>query len=210
MIRPRHGVQTSNHLRIRLISFAYCKVGEGWIIIRFITETLNLLYNILPRSAGCWSRLTGRSAAPSRRAASNWGWSAAALMATRASPPARPWVPRPICWCATAARPCSAKPPEIYGAEHLLTRRAVSREVGERLVARIRWWGEYTARNGSQLNNNPTPATRPAGSPPFRKNPWGRPPRAAPRTWWKWSALPSLFRARDSCSWIRPASIRSP
>ncbi|HVH81690.1 MAG TPA: UxaA family hydrolase, partial [Stellaceae bacterium] len=30
--------------------------------------------------------------------------------------------------------------PEIYGAEHLLTRRAASREVGEKLVERIRWW----------------------------------------------------------------------
>ena len=37
--------------------------------------------------------------------------------------------------------------PEIYGAEHLLTRRAVSREVGEKLVERIKWWEDYTARN---------------------------------------------------------------
>ena len=37
--------------------------------------------------------------------------------------------------------------PEIYGAEHLLTPRAVSREVGEKLVARIEWWEDYTARN---------------------------------------------------------------
>ena len=35
--------------------------------------------------------------------------------------------------------------PETYGAEHLLTRRAVSREVGEKLVALMRWWEEYTA-----------------------------------------------------------------
>jgi arabinonate dehydratase len=53
--------------------------------------------------------------------------------------------------------------PEIYGAEHLLTRRAVRREVGEKLVARIRWWEEYTARNGSQLNNNPTPGNKAGG-----------------------------------------------
>ena len=31
-----------------------------------------------------------------------------------------------------------AETPEIYGAEHLLTRRAVSREVGEKLIASIR------------------------------------------------------------------------
>ena len=36
--------------------------------------------------------------------------------------------------------------PEIYGAEHLFTRRAVSREVGEKLVALMRWWEDYTAR----------------------------------------------------------------
>jgi altronate hydrolase len=53
--------------------------------------------------------------------------------------------------------------PEIYGAEHLLTRRAVNSEVGEKLVARIRWWEDYTERNGSQLNNNPTPGNKAGG-----------------------------------------------
>src|ERR1700740_2308334 len=43
--------------------------------------------------------------------------------------------------------------PEIYGAEHLLTRRAVSKQVGEKLVERIRWWEEYTARNNMEMNN---------------------------------------------------------
>src|SRR5262249_62167624 len=37
---------------------------------------------------------------------------------------------------------------EIYGAEHLLTRRAVTREVGEKLVERIRWWEQYTGMFG--------------------------------------------------------------
>ncbi|GBD44213.1 Galactarate dehydratase (L-threo-forming) [bacterium HR40] len=53
--------------------------------------------------------------------------------------------------------------PEIYGAEHLLTRRAVSREVGEKLVARIRWWEDYTARNGGEMNNNPSPGNKAGG-----------------------------------------------
>jgi altronate hydrolase len=44
---------------------------------------------------------------------------------------------------------------EIYGAEHLLTRRAVSREVGEKLIARIHWWEDYCRRTGSEMNNNP-------------------------------------------------------
>jgi arabinonate dehydratase len=53
--------------------------------------------------------------------------------------------------------------PEIYGAEHLLTRRAVSREVGEKLIRRIRWWEEYTRRNGNEMNNNPSPGNKAGG-----------------------------------------------
>ena len=53
--------------------------------------------------------------------------------------------------------------PEIYGAEHLLTRRAVSREVGEKLVERIRWWEDYTARNGGEMDNNPSPGNKKGG-----------------------------------------------
>jgi len=53
--------------------------------------------------------------------------------------------------------------PEIYGAEHLLTRRAASREIGERLIERIRWWEDYTARNGGVMDNNPTPGNKAGG-----------------------------------------------
>jgi altronate hydrolase len=53
--------------------------------------------------------------------------------------------------------------PEIYGAEHLLTRRAVSREVGEKLVARIKWWEAYTSRLGGEMNNNPSPGNKAGG-----------------------------------------------
>jgi altronate hydrolase len=53
--------------------------------------------------------------------------------------------------------------PEIYGAEHLLTRRAVSREVGEKLVARIKWWEEYTERERGEMNNNPSPGNKAGG-----------------------------------------------
>jgi altronate hydrolase len=53
--------------------------------------------------------------------------------------------------------------PEVYGAEHLLTRRAVSRAVGERLVARIKWWEDYTARNQGEMNNNPSPGNKAGG-----------------------------------------------
>ena len=53
--------------------------------------------------------------------------------------------------------------PEIYGAEHLLTRRAASVAVGEKLVARIRWWEDYTAKNGGEMNNNPSPGNKAGG-----------------------------------------------
>jgi altronate hydrolase len=53
--------------------------------------------------------------------------------------------------------------PEIYGAEHLLTRRAKNREVGEKLIARIRWWEDYTSRNAGDMNNNPSPGNKAGG-----------------------------------------------
>ena len=53
--------------------------------------------------------------------------------------------------------------PEIYGAEHLLTRRAVSRAVGEKLIERIKWWEEYCRINGGEMNNNPSPGNKAGG-----------------------------------------------
>jgi altronate hydrolase len=52
---------------------------------------------------------------------------------------------------------------EIYGAEHLLTRRAVSREVGEKLVDRIDWWEKHVQVDGSSINNNPSPGNKAGG-----------------------------------------------
>lgn len=53
--------------------------------------------------------------------------------------------------------------PEIYGAEHLLTRRAATREVGEKLLDCIAWWEDYTARNRGEMNNNPSPGNKAGG-----------------------------------------------
>jgi altronate hydrolase len=53
--------------------------------------------------------------------------------------------------------------PEVYGAEHMLTRRAVSRAVGEKLIERIRWWEEYTEREGFVIDNNPAPGNKAGG-----------------------------------------------
>ncbi|HEY9010563.1 MAG TPA: altronate dehydratase family protein [Devosia sp.] len=53
--------------------------------------------------------------------------------------------------------------PEIYGAEHLLTRRAKTREVGEKLVEIIHWWEDYAERNNMEMNNNPSPGNKLGG-----------------------------------------------
>ena len=53
--------------------------------------------------------------------------------------------------------------PEIYGGEHLLTRRAVSTEVADRLRQRITWWEHYTARNGMRMDNNPSAGNKAGG-----------------------------------------------
>ncbi|KTR03867.1 galactarate dehydratase [Aureimonas ureilytica] len=58
---------------------------------------------------------------------------------------------------------CLAETPEIYGAEHLLTRRAVTPAVAEKLMARIEWWRGYTARHGAELNNNPSHGNKAGG-----------------------------------------------
>ena len=42
--------------------------------------------------------------------------------------------------------------PEIYGVEHMLTRRAVTPEVGRALLARIAWWQEYSRGQSGQMN----------------------------------------------------------
>ena len=56
-----------------------------------------------------------------------------------------------------------AETPEIYGAEHLLAARAESDEVGEKLIAHIKWWEDYVARHNGEMNNNPTPGNKLGG-----------------------------------------------
>ena len=53
--------------------------------------------------------------------------------------------------------------PEIYGGEHLLTRRAVSTAVADKLLARIRWWETYTARHAMSMDNNPSAGNKAGG-----------------------------------------------
>ena len=53
--------------------------------------------------------------------------------------------------------------PEIYGAEHLLTRRAVNDDVAGRLIERIKWWEDYVALHDGAMNNNPSPGNKAGG-----------------------------------------------
>jgi altronate hydrolase len=52
---------------------------------------------------------------------------------------------------------------EIYGAEHLLTRRAVSPAVAAKLIERIDWWKWYTRVFGAELDNNPSVGNKEGG-----------------------------------------------
>ena len=53
--------------------------------------------------------------------------------------------------------------PEIYGAEHMLTRRAISREVGEKLIEKVRWWEDHSRRLNIEIDNNPSPGNKLGG-----------------------------------------------
>lgn len=53
--------------------------------------------------------------------------------------------------------------PEIYGAEQLLLRRAVSAPVAQKLLDRIAWWEAYAARHGASMDNNPSPGNKAGG-----------------------------------------------
>ena len=56
-----------------------------------------------------------------------------------------------------------AETPEIYGAEHLLTERAIDRATGDRLIGLVKWWEDYTARNRGSMDNNPSPGNKKGG-----------------------------------------------
>lgn len=94
--------------------------------------------------------------------------------------------------------------PETYGAEHLLTRRAVSPEVWPEDVDVMHWWEEYTAREGGD-ERQPL-ARQQGGLTTIRKSrsaPW---PRRGRRIWWMWCAMPRRCGSAASSSWTRRAT----
>ena len=68
-----------------------------------------------------------------------------------------------------------AETPEIYGAEHLLTRRAIDESVGKKLLGRIDWWQDYVSRNQGSLNNNPSPGNKAGGLTTILEKSLGKP-----------------------------------
>ena len=64
---------------------------------------------------------------------------------------------------ANGATTVLSETPEIYGAEHLLTRRAATPEVAQKLIDRITWWKDYTTRSGAEMDNNPSVGNKAGG-----------------------------------------------
>ena len=56
-----------------------------------------------------------------------------------------------------------AETTEIYGAEHLLTRRAVTPAVADKLIERIKWWIWHAGLYGVELDNNPSVGNKEGG-----------------------------------------------
>lgn len=52
---------------------------------------------------------------------------------------------------------------EIFGAQHILTRRAVSEAVGKKLIDRIHWWQKQTEGRDCQINGKVSPGNNKGG-----------------------------------------------
>src|SRR4029453_2481886 len=53
--------------------------------------------------------------------------------------------------------------PEIYGAEHLLVRRAVNQEIGKKFIGHIHWWEDHARQHPATIDNNPSYGNREGG-----------------------------------------------
>ena len=128
---------------------------------------------------------------PSRLANSCSRFNAAARTVIPASPPIRRSASRPTCWCVTAERPSSPRrrrSMEPNTCSHAAPRR---REVGEKLISRIKWWEDYTARNGGEMNNNPSPGNKAGGLTTILEKSLARQPRADARHFAPSTNMPS-------------------
>ncbi len=101
--------------------------------------------------------------------------------------------------------------PEIYGAEHLLTRRAVDRATSARSSStRIHWWEDYTRRNGGEMNNNPSPGNKAGGLTTILEKSLGAAAKGGTRNLAAvYHYAERVSRPRASSSWTRPATTPS-
>ena len=100
--------------------------------------------------------------------------------------------------------------PEIYGAEHLLTRRAALREVGEKIVERISWWEEHCARTGGEMNNNPSPGNKAGGLTTILEKSLGAVAKGGTTNLVDVYKYAEPITAKGSSTWTRPATTRCP
>ena len=104
--------------------------------------------------------------------------------------------------------------PEIYGAEHLLTRRAVSRDVGQRLVvgAGVHWWEGYPVKScGASLDNNPSPGNKQGGLATILEKSLGAVAKGGSSPLFRpFTSTPKKSWPRASFSWTLPATTRCP
>jgi altronate hydrolase len=64
---------------------------------------------------------------------------------------------------AAGGRVVLGETPEIFGAEQLLRRRAVTPDIARRIDETMAWWLDYAARNGVLLDHNPSTGNREGG-----------------------------------------------
>jgi altronate hydrolase len=64
---------------------------------------------------------------------------------------------------AAGGRVILGETPEIYGAQHLLKRRAADPQLADRIDELLRWWQDYAHRNGAALDDNPSTGNRAGG-----------------------------------------------
>jgi len=100
--------------------------------------------------------------------------------------------------------------PEIYGAEHLLTRRSVSQAVADKLITRIKWWQWYVSVFGAEFNSNPSVGNKEGGLTTIAEKSWERSPKEVPRRSSTCTNTPSRdgqrFRGHGHAG-LRPASV---
>jgi altronate hydrolase len=102
-----------------------------------------------------------------------------------------------------------AETPEIYGAEHLLIRRAINEGVAKKLIDRYKWW-EWYCRGIEAMDNNPAPGNKAGGITTVFEKSLGGVTKGGTTPMMDVFSTASPSPRAASCSWTRRATIRSP